>query len=47
MSLNIDISQITNVIQQLLPVVIQIAVLGLVLSLVFNTLLPMITGAFK
>lgn len=45
MSLNIDLSQITGILQQLLPVVIQVAVLGLVMSLVFNTLMPMLTQA--
>lgn len=43
--MNIDLSQITGILQQLLPVVIQVAVLGLVMSLVFNTLMPMLTQA--
>lgn len=47
MSLNIDLGQVTGVIQQILPLVIQIAVLGLVMSLVFNTLIPMVSGLVK
>lgn len=45
--MNIDLSQITGILQQIIPVVIQVAVLGLVMSLVFNTLLPMISQTFK
>lgn len=45
MSLGIDLSQVTGILQQLLPLIIQIAILGLVMSIVFNTLVPMLTQA--
>jgi len=43
----IDMSQITNMLQQLLPVIINVAVIGAVLSVVFGFLLPMLQGLFK
>jgi hypothetical protein len=43
----IDMSQITNMLQQLLPVIINVAVIGAILSVVFGFLLPMIQGLFK
>jgi hypothetical protein len=43
----IDMSQITNMLQQLLPAIINVAMVGAILSVVFGFLLPMIQGLFK
>lgn len=43
MSLSIDISGITNMLNQILPLVIQIAVISFILSLVFGTIVPSLT----
>jgi hypothetical protein len=43
----IDLSQITSTLNQLLPVIINIAVIGAILSVVFGFLVPMLQGLFK
>jgi high-affinity Fe2+/Pb2+ permease len=43
----IDFSAITNMLSQLLPVIINVAMLGAVLSVVFGFLIPMIREMFK
>jgi high-affinity Fe2+/Pb2+ permease len=43
----IDFSAITNMLNQLLPVIINVAMLGAVLSVVFGFLIPMIREMFK
>ena len=43
----IDMSAITNMLNQLVPVIINVAMLGAVLSIVFGFLIPMIREMFK
>jgi high-affinity Fe2+/Pb2+ permease len=43
----IDFSTITNMLNQLVPVIINVAMLGAVLSIVFGFLIPMIREMFK
>jgi hypothetical protein len=43
----IDVTQITNTLQQLIPVILQVAILGAVLSIIFGFLIPMIQGLTK
>jgi len=43
----IDLSQITNILQQIVPVILQVAMIGAVLSVVFGFLIPMLQGLFK
>jgi len=43
----IDLSQITSMLNQLLPVIINVAIIGAVLSVVFGFLVPMLQGLFK
>jgi hypothetical protein len=43
----IDMSAITNMLNQLVPVIINIAMIGAVLSIVFGFLIPMIREMFK
>jgi high-affinity Fe2+/Pb2+ permease len=43
----IDFSAITNMLNQLLPVIINVALLGAVLSVVFGFLIPMVREMFK
>ena len=47
MSMTIDLSAVTNMLNQVLPLVMQVAVIGLVLSIVFQMLFPMIREALK
>lgn len=42
----IDLSQIVSMLQQILPIVVQVMVLGLTVSLVFNLLVPTLKEAF-
>jgi hypothetical protein len=43
----IDFSTITNMLSQLVPVIVNVAMLGAVLSIVFGFLIPMIREMFK
>jgi hypothetical protein len=43
----IDFTQITNMLNQLVPVIVNIAMIAAVLSVIFGFLIPMITGLFK
>jgi len=43
----IDMSALTNMLNQLVPVIINIAMIGAVLTIVFGFLIPMIREMFK
>jgi hypothetical protein len=43
----IDLGQITAMLNQLVPVIVQVAMIAAVLSIVFGFLMPMLTGLFK
>lgn len=43
----IDFTAITNMLNQLVPVIINVAMLGAVLSIVFGFLIPMVRDMFK
>jgi hypothetical protein len=43
----IDLSALSNVLNQLVPVIINVAMIGAVLSIVFGFLIPMIRDMFK
>jgi len=43
----IDLSALTNTLNQLVPVIINVAMIGAVLSIVFGFLIPMIRDMFK
>ena len=43
----IDLSAITNMLNQLVPVLISVAMVGAVLSIVFGFLIPMLREMFK
>jgi hypothetical protein len=43
----IDLGQITTMLSQLVPVIVQVAMIAAVLSVVFGFLMPMLTGLFK
>jgi hypothetical protein len=43
----IDLGQITTMLSQLVPVIVQVAMIAAVLSVIFGFLMPMLTGLFK
>lgn len=45
--MSLDLGAIGGVIQQILPLVVQIAILALVMSLIFQFLVPTLTGIAK